>query len=57
MIRSEVVIALAEVASQGKYTVSPEGARRMNEIFDQVAKLVNCLEAEERKEAQGVSDE
>lgn len=45
--RSEVVIALADVASRGKYEVSPAGAKQMNAIFDEVAKLINELEAEE----------
>ena len=47
MERSKVVTALAEIASQGKYEVSPEGARRMNQVFTLVANLINELEAEE----------
>ena len=49
MKRSAVVAALANIASQGKYEVSPEGARRMNVVFDQAAKLINELEAEEKE--------
>lgn len=49
---SEVVIALANLASQGVYKeVSPAGARSMNEIFDKAAELINDLEADEAAEA------
>lgn len=47
MKRSEIVIALANVASQGKYTVDPAGARKINAVFDAAAKLINELESEE----------
>jgi hypothetical protein len=58
MERSKVVIALAEIASQGKYEVSPAGARKMNAIFDAVAKVINELEAEEQDAAnEGESSE
>lgn len=47
MKRSEIVTALATIASQGKYEVNPEGARKMNAVFTAVAGLINELEAEE----------
>jgi pyruvate dehydrogenase E2 component (dihydrolipoamide acetyltransferase) len=33
MKRSQVVIALADIASKGKYEVSPAGAKHMNEVL------------------------
>lgn len=51
MKRSEIVIALADIASKGRYEVMPSGARIINQVFDQVAQLINELEAEEAKEA------
>ena len=50
MKRSEVVQALAAIASQGKYEVSPEGARKMNAVFTEVARVINELEAEEKED-------
>ncbi len=50
MLRSQVVIALANMASKGKYEVTPDGARAMNDLFERVAALVNELEAEEIEE-------
>jgi len=47
MKQSEVVVALANLASQGRYEVTPEGARRMNQVFAAVATLINELEAAE----------
>jgi hypothetical protein len=47
MERSKVVIALAEIAAQGTYKVTPAGAQRMNAVFEAVANLINELEAEE----------
>ena len=45
---SEVVSALAEMASNGRYdNVTPESARAMNNIFDMTAKLINMMEAQE----------
>ena len=49
MKRSEIVKALADIASQGKYNVDPKGARLINSVFEQVAALINELEAEERE--------
>lgn len=49
MKRSEIVLALAEVASKGKYEVTPQGARQMNAIFEKTAQLINELEEEERE--------
>jgi hypothetical protein len=50
MKRSEVVSALADLASQGTYTVKPPVAQQMNSIFVAVAQLINELEAEEANE-------
>lgn len=47
MKRSEVVTALANLASQGTYQVQPQQAREINAIFEHVATLINELEAEE----------
>ena len=41
---SEIVLALADIASRGKYEVTPSGAKHMNSIFDMVAGLINRLE-------------
>jgi len=46
--KSQVVLALANLASRGKFEVDPQGARIMNQIFEDVAKLINELEAEEK---------
>lgn len=43
----EALTALANIASQGRYTVDPAGARRMNAVFDAVAAIINELEAED----------
>jgi hypothetical protein len=45
--RSVVVKMLADIASQGTYQVNPDGARKMNAVFAEVAKLINEMEAEE----------
>jgi len=50
MKASQVVIALAEVASQGKYTVDPKGAKLINEVFAAAAELINQLEASEKEQ-------
>jgi len=42
--QSQVVKALADLASSGRYTVDPAGARNMNAIFTLVATLINELE-------------
>jgi len=47
MIRSKIVKDLADMASQGRYSVDPQGARNMNALFERVALLINILEAEE----------
>jgi len=47
MKRSEVVTALANLASQGTYQVKPTQAAEINAIFEHVANLINELEAEE----------
>ncbi len=50
MKRSLIVLALADIASQGKYTVDPAGARKMNAVFDAAVKLINDLEKEEKEQ-------
>jgi hypothetical protein len=47
MVRSKVIIELANLASQGKYMVTPTEAARFNELFKAVANVINSLEAEE----------
>ena len=44
-----MVVKLAELASKGTYQVTPEGARNMNNLFDQVARVINELETEEKE--------
>lgn len=56
MRRSKIVLALAEVASQGRYTVDPAGARKMNAVFDAAARLINELEAEENNPVENTAD-
>lgn len=52
MKRSEVVTALANLASQGTYQVKPTQAAEINAIFEQVAQLINELESEEKVAAE-----
>jgi len=52
MKQSEVVIQLANLASKGKYEVTPAGSQQMNALFEMVAKLINELE-EAEKAAEG----
>jgi len=47
MKRSEVVLALANIASKGKYEVTAAGAKVMDEAFRAVAEVINSLEEEE----------
>ena len=49
--RSQIVNALADLVSAGKYELTGHGARQMNELFVEVAQLINELEAEEAAEA------
>lgn len=49
MKRSVIVTALAEIASKGRYTVDPAGAKHMNQVFDLTAELINELESEEKE--------
>ncbi len=51
MKRSEIVAALADLASQGTYQVKPAVARQMNIVFEAAANLINELEAEEAASA------
>ena len=46
---SEIVIALADIASKGKYEVTPVGARHMDKVFNLVAQLINKMEKEEKE--------
>lgn len=57
MKRSEVVLALANIASKGKYEVTPAGAKVMDEVFVAVANLINELEAEESVPVEGIGGE
>ena len=57
MERSKIVIALANLASSGKYEVKPDGARAMNQLFELVATLINELEAEEKAAAEAAEGE
>ena len=48
---SQVVSALADMASQGRYdNVTKQGSRNMNALFEMVAQLINALEAQEAEE-------
>jgi hypothetical protein len=51
MVRSRVIIELANMASQGRYSVTPQEAARMNILFKEVAQVINELEAEEKEDA------
>ena len=60
---SEVVISLANVASQGKYNITIADAQKMTALYVQVATLINNLEAAEaaleaarEEEALGVTE-
>ena len=44
--RAAVVQALADLASQGRYSMDRQGARNMNTLFELVAALINELEDE-----------
>ena len=47
MTRSQIVKALADLASSGRYTVDPAGARNMTALYELVAGVINSLELEE----------
>ena len=48
---SQIVIALADLASKGKYdNVTPMVAQQMNELFAVTAGLINRMEAAEAPE-------
>jgi len=51
MTRSQIVKALADLASQGRYSVDRAGAANMNALFEAVANVINSLEADEIEEA------
>ena len=44
---SEIVLALANVASQGKYNITIADAQKMTALYERVATLINKLEAAE----------
>ncbi len=47
VLKSVVVQRLANLASEGRYSVTPNEARLMNALFVLVAEVINDLEAEE----------
>lgn len=47
---SEIVKALADFASRGKYEMTPRGAKVVNDLYVQVAALINRLERQEEEE-------
>ena len=49
MLRSQVVIRLANLASSGKYEVQPAEAQAMTQLYQEVAAVINELEAEEKQ--------
>lgn len=53
---SQIVIALADMASNGKYdNVTPQQAQNMNALFEAVAQVINQLEkAEGRNEKEQI---
>jgi len=53
---SQIVLALAEIASKGKYEVLPEGARQLTAVFEMVAGLVNRLEAREKADEEATDE-
>jgi len=55
--RSEIVVKLANFASLGKYTLSPAEARAVNKLFEDVAEVVNSLEAEEKESEEAYTNE
>ena len=52
---SEVVLALANVASQGKYNITIADAQKMTALYEQVATLINKLEAAEAEVVDAVT--
>lgn len=48
MLKSVVVKNLADMASQGKYNVDPQGAANMTALYQAIAQVINELEAEEK---------
>ena len=47
MLRSQVVIRLANLASTGKYEVTPAEAKAITNLYNEVAEVINELEHEE----------
>ena len=51
--RSEVVQMLSALASSGRYhNVSPKQMQNVNQLYEEVAKVINSLEAEEKRDAE-----
>ena len=57
MERSKIVQALADLASQGRYSVDPQGARNMTALYEAVAGVINSLEDEEAAPDVGQDEE
>ncbi len=49
---SQIVTALANLASSGKYEVTPQAAKAMNALFEVTAELINALEEAEKLNAE-----
>lgn len=55
---SQIVIALADMASAGKYdNVTREGAKRMDELYRLVAELINHMEEQEANQLEQAKQE
>ena len=54
---SQIVIELANMASSGRYEVTPPEALRMNELFKSVATLINHMEAAEKEQEEKTVEE
>ena len=51
--RSEVVQRLSALASSGRYhNVSPKQMQSVNQLYEEVANVINSLEAEEKRDAE-----
>jgi hypothetical protein len=55
---SQIVIALADMASKGKYdNVTPQVAKQMDQLFQLVAELINQMEEQENNELEKAQQE
>lgn len=51
MKRSQTILRLANLASKGRYdNVTPAAAREMNQLFEDVAVIINQMEEEEKEQ-------